>query len=339
MGIVMGLDVHRQQITFDLLDTQSGEVRRGRIQPASRHDLRAWLAPYRGRDVRAALEATTGWRYVVEELQAVGAEVHLAEPCETRTARGRKRRPKTDRVDARHLRVLVQRGDLPESWIPPAWVQELRTQVRLRHTLVAERSAWKQRIQATLFHHGAPPLGSLISWDGRQRLAAMDLPPAAHDLVTRAQRLITTLSGEIEALDAQLRPIAREHPAGRALGRLYGVGPVVAVTLLAELGDARRFRNGGQVVRFAGLDITVEQSDTTRRPGRLSRQGAPVLRWAAVEAAQCASRSTAPDHATYQRLKARHGHNRACLQLARKLLRRAAHELRSLPAAALQPAA
>ena len=103
MGIVGGLDVHRRQITFDYLDEGSGVVRRGRIE-ASREILRRWLATeVTERPARFAVEACTGWRFVVEELAAVGVEAHLAEPADTAAARGPKRRAKTDRLDARHL--------------------------------------------------------------------------------------------------------------------------------------------------------------------------------------------------------------------------------------------
>jgi transposase len=154
--IVMGFDQHREQIAFDALDTATGEVSRGRIGPADRLGLRRWLCRWEGERVEAALEATTGWRFVVEELRAVGAEVRLAEPAETSALRGPKRRAKTDRHDARRLRELLQAGRVPESWIPPEWILELRSKVRLRHTLVDERGAWQQRMQAQLFHHGSP---------------------------------------------------------------------------------------------------------------------------------------------------------------------------------------
>jgi transposase len=140
MTIVVGLDVHREQITFDALDTHTGEVRRGRVRPADREHFRCFLRRFDGEPVEAALEATTGWRFIVEELQAAGAKAHLAEPAETRSLRGRKRRAKTDRLDARHLRNLLLEGRLPESWIPPEHIRELRTKVRLRKTLVDQRS-------------------------------------------------------------------------------------------------------------------------------------------------------------------------------------------------------
>src|SRR5215207_122976 len=137
MTIVMAFDQHREQITFDALDSATGELYRGRIRPADRCGLRRWLRRWEGKEIEAALEATTGWRFMVEELEAIGARVHLAEPAETSARRGPKKRAKNDRQDARHLRELLQAGRVPESWIPPAHILELRSKVRLRHTLIS----------------------------------------------------------------------------------------------------------------------------------------------------------------------------------------------------------
>ena len=82
--------------------------------------------PADGEQIEAALEATTGWRFMVEELRAVGADVHLAEPAETSALRGPEKRAKTDRQDARRLRELLQAGRVPKSWIPPEHMLELR---------------------------------------------------------------------------------------------------------------------------------------------------------------------------------------------------------------------
>ena len=119
MTIVMGLDQHRAQITAEWIDTETGEISRARIAPADREAVCRFLARFAGQELEVALEATTGWRFVVEELRAVGARVHLAEPAQTSALRGNKKRPKTDRADARHLRELLMIGRLPECWIPP----------------------------------------------------------------------------------------------------------------------------------------------------------------------------------------------------------------------------
>ncbi len=148
-SIVGGLDIHRNQVTFDYLDTVAGEVRRGQICPANRAHLRAWLARFEHPAGAAfAVEACTGWRYVVEELQRAGMEPHLAEPADTAAARGRKKRAKTDRADARLQRDLLAQGRLPECWIPPARILECRALLELYHDLRAEHTAWVQRVHA-----------------------------------------------------------------------------------------------------------------------------------------------------------------------------------------------
>src|SRR5579859_7847978 len=136
MSIVGGLDLHRQQITFDYLDTESGQVSRGRVVAADREHLRDWLRRVERQEAAFAVEACTGWRFVVEQLERAGARAHLAEPADTAALRGPKRRAKTDRTDARHLRELLMAGRVPESWIPPSHVSDTRTQIRLYKTLV-----------------------------------------------------------------------------------------------------------------------------------------------------------------------------------------------------------
>src|SRR4051794_41814525 len=143
---------------------------RARVAPADRAGVRRFAARARGEDLEVALEATTGWRFVAEEFTAAGARVHLAEPAETAARRGTKKRAKSDRADARHLRELLMVGRLPESWVPPAHLLDLRARVRLRHTLVDQRREWQQRMQAVLYHHGVAQRRDLLTVDKRQWL-------------------------------------------------------------------------------------------------------------------------------------------------------------------------
>ena len=338
MTIVMGLDQHRAQITAEWLDTSTGELSRSRIAPAHRAGVRRFVDRFRGRELEVALEATTGWRFVVEELRRVGAVVHLAEPAETSARRGNKKRAKNDRADARHLRELLMAGRLPESWIPPAHILDLRARVRLRHTLSAQRGEWQQRIQAVLYHHGCPQRRNLLTGEGRSWLAAQPLPACAGEQVTVALAMIGALDLQLAPLNRELRAYARRQPGCRALMRHFGIGELTAVTILAELGDAGRFSSSREAVRYAGMDVTVHQSDQRRAPGHLSRQGPPALRWALFEAAQSAARAGSPDRDYYTQAAERLGANRACLSVARKLLKRSYHTLRELGEEALQPA-
>src|SRR3954464_15611632 len=338
VAIVMGLDQHRAQITAEWIDTATGEISRKRIAPADRAGVRRFAAAFRGPELEVALEATTGWRFVAEEFQAIGAQVHLAEPAETAARRGTKKRAKTDRADARHLRELLMVGRLPESWIPPEHLLELRARVRLRHTLVDERREWQQRIQSVLYHHGVPARSWLLGAEARRWLAGLELAPDAREQIHTALSLVDAIESQLVPLDQRLRDHAKHQPGCRALMGHYGIGPLTSITILAELGDARRFSSSREAVRFAGLDITVHQSDARRAPGRLSRQGPSALRWALFEAAQCARRPGSPDHDYYPEAAARLGGNRACLAVARKLLKRSYHTLRELGEEALQPA-
>jgi transposase len=339
MRIVCALDVHRRQIRYLTVDVGSGEVSRGRISPATGRSVREWLARFEGVDgVYFALEGATGWRFAVEEIERAGHRAHLADPAETAARRGRKRRAKTDRPDCDLLLRLLAAGELPESWIPPAQILELRTRVRLRKRLVDERTAWQQRLQAQLFHQGAPGGLRPRTRAGREALAQLELSPAGRELLRLALRMIEMIDRELAPLDRALALYARCQPGCRALiARLYGVGTVRATAIVAELGDARRFGCSDDAVRHCGLDVTVHQSDRRRAPGHLSHEGPELLRWALFEAAQQACRPASPDHDYYRQVARRIDHNRACLSVARKLCRRAYHILRELGDEALAP--
>jgi transposase len=341
MSIVGGFDVHRRQLTFDYLDTVTGEVKRGRVVPADRESLRVWLGRFAGQDdVHFALEGCTGWRYVVEELLTAGIVPHLAEPADTAALRGRKRHAKTDKTDSRHLRVHLAAGDLPECWLPPDCVLEARAVVRLYKDLLDERGAWHQRIAATLFHQGVPVTASMSTAQGRAGIAGMDLSPAGRQAVETGLRQIDRLTGELEPLRRQLDMLSRRQPGCRALrGTQFGVGAVTSVAIWAELGDVRRFASSSDVIRHTGLDITVRSSDGKGPPGHLSRQGPQLLRWALYEAAKCAARPAAPDYRYYTATRDRRTGGLATLSVARKLARRCYHTLRELGEEAMAPAA
>jgi transposase len=339
MTIVGAFDVHRRQITFDYWDSQTGQVQRGRLV-ACREVLRSWLDRFADAgEVMFAVEGCTGWRFVVEELRRAGIAAYLAEPADAASARGPKRRAKTDRADARHLRKLLAEGRLPESWIPPEQVLEMRATLELFKDLREEHTAWVQRLHATLFHQGVPAVaGDVLASAQRQRLqAGTGLSPAAHQAVLTTLRVLDGLDTELVALRRQITTFAHHQPGCRALQQQYGVGAITATAIWAQLGDTRRFSTSRKAVRHTGLDVTVYSSDGKRAPGHLSRQGSPILRWALYEAGKCAARPSSPDYNYYTRVKDRCGGNRAALSMARKIARRSHHILKALGDQALAP--
>jgi len=332
--VMAAIDIGKTVLQAASLEEVSGVAGEARF-PADRESLAAWLDGFEGRLERVAIEATTGWKWVARELQARGVEVLLLDPGEAAARKGKKRHAKTDRLDARFLLSLLAAGIAPQAWLPPEEIQELRALTRARKALVDERSAVAERVQALLFHEGWPcRRGGLLTRTGRVWVAALELPAPIRLVLETLLGVIDDIDHRLQPLERELAQRARQDERLRALQRLYGVGPIVACHLLAEIGDARRFSRARQVVRLSGLDPVVLESGETRRRGRLAKAGPPLLRWALVEAAQHARRPQSPDHERWQRIQKRRGSQVADITIARTLAARAYQLLRDLPDAA-----
>jgi transposase len=323
------IDIHKHLFQAAVLESETGELSEERFA-AERSALDDWAMRWQGRLAAVAVEATTGWRWVVAGLQAHGFEVRLVDPGQASALQGRRRRPKTDRLDARWLALLLSRQLAPEAWIAPAEIQRLRDQTRLRKALSDERRRWAQRLHALLLQEGWPcARGRLLTGEGRRWLQALQLAPEARSYVATVLAVMAALEQQLQTLEAELRRFARSDRRCQALQTIYGVGPIIAAHLLAEIGDVSRFRRPRQLVRAAGLDPVVEESGERRRRGKLSKQGSPHLRWALVQAAQHGHRTSSPDRALQRAVAARAGGGRAKLTVARKIARRAYHLLQA----------
>src|SRR6266702_1994947 len=294
------IDIHKHAFQAAVLDPESGEVVEERFS-ADRESLARWAEQWRGRVAAVAIEATTGWRWVWRELVDRGFEGRLAKEM------------------------------LPESWIPPTQIQELRDRTRLRKALAEDRRRWGQRLHAYLLHEGWPcSRSNLLRPPGLRWPAALQLSEHARLQVDSLLSVMAALQEQLDTVDAELRRFARADERCQALQSIYGIGPILACHLLAEIGEARRFRRAEQITRLAGLDPVVDESGETRRRGHLAKAGSPHLRWALVEAAVHAHRPTAPDLALYRATRQRRDTTVARLTIARKIGKRAFHALREL---------
>src|SRR6266568_3686622 len=176
------IDIHKRAFQAAVLDSESGEVVEERF-PADRDSLARWAEPWRGRVAAVAIEATTGWRWVWRELVANGFEVRLAEPVQTRALLGRRRSAKTDRLDARWLARLLAKEMLPQSWIAPEQIQQLRDRTRLRKALAEDGRRWVSACTPTCCTRAGPARARTCS--GRRGCAGR---PPSSSLSTRACR-------------------------------------------------------------------------------------------------------------------------------------------------------
>src|ERR671930_322271 len=273
---------------------------------------------WQGELAAVAIEGTTGWRWGARALQ------------------GRRRKPKTDRLDARWLALLLARELLSEceAWLPPAEIQQLRDRTRLRKALAGERTGWAQRLHALLAHEGWPcSRGRLLTREGRRWVDALELDAHVRAQIDVIVAVMAALEEQLELVESELRRFARADRRCQALQTIFGVGPILACHLLAEIGEARRFSRPRQLVRASGLDPAVIESAESKRRGRLAKQGSRHLRWALVEAANHSHRTSSPDHALYSSTVKRRGRGRARLTVARKIAHRSYHVLLAAEAA------
>jgi transposase len=212
------IDIHKRTFHAAVLDVETGETSERRFG-ATREELNDWAMPLQGRLAAVAIEATTGWRWVWRELSALGFDVRLVDPAQAKALRGRIKRAKTDRLDARWLCVLLAKEMLPESWLPSAEIQQLRDQTRLRKALAEDRTRWAQRLHALLTHEGWPcQRARLLTVEGRRWASALALSPAARAQVECLLRLIEAVESELPQPSTPRRDAAaaaQPLPAGR----------------------------------------------------------------------------------------------------------------------------
>jgi transposase len=322
--MIAAIDIHKRVLQAAVLEPETGEFVEERF--LGREGLGEWAMRWKGRVGRVVIEATTGWRWVARELQAFGFEVHLVDPGQAKALRGKKRKAKTDRLDARWLCLVLAREllDQCEAWLPPAEIQELRDRTRLRKALSEDRTRWAQRLHALLTQEGWQcDRGRLLTKVGRRWVAGLELPSASAVHVELVLGTIEHLEAQLATVEGELRRFAKRDERCQRLETIFGVGPIIASHLLAEIGEASRFRRARQVVRLSGLDPVVEESADNKRRGKLAKAGPPALRWALVQAAQHAGRTNSPDRDRYRKSSRRIGSQRAKLTVARKIAQRA----------------
>ena len=280
---VVGMDLHRRRSVLVRMTEDGRRLGTARITNSAA-ELRKAIAAA-GTNPRVVLEATYGWYWAADVLQAAGAEVHLAHPLGVKAFTCR--RVKNDEKDAADLADLLRMGRLPEAWIAPAEIRELRELTRYRLKLVQRRSGFKEQVHAVLAKLGVPVTCTDIFgvW-GNTWLDGLALPQLYAGKVASLRTLIGELATEIALLDAVIADLLAGHDGYRALQALPGIGPVLAAVIVAEIGDIHRFSGSGKLCSWAGLTPRHRESDLKVARGHITKQGSPVLRWAVVEAIQ-----------------------------------------------------
>ena len=332
----VGMDLHRHRsvlVRMSAEGTRLGVARIANSAVALRREIaRAGDSP------KVVVEATYGWYWAVDVLQAAGAQVHLAHPLGVKAFSYR--RVKNDVADAGDLADLLRMGRLPEAWIAPPGVRELREVTRYRHKLVAQRTSCKDQVHGVLAKLGtAVPCSDLFGPGGRAWLDDLVLPQPYGGKVTSLRQLTAALSAEITALSVVIAGRLEGDVGYQVIQQLPGVGPVLAAVIVAEIGDVTRFGSAEQLCCWAGLTPRHRESDTKVARGHVTKQGSRLLRWAVIEAIQRVPADSVIGQAKAAIIgrRGKQARNIAKVAAARKLLTLAYYGLRDHQIRALAP--
>src|SRR5580700_3815386 len=327
MSVYVGIDVHRKRSQVAVV-TEDGQVQLNKnVVNGSTPFLQLIGDLPSGTSV--AFEAAFGWSWLADLLEDYGFEAHLVHPLRCKAIASA--RLKNDKAAAAILAQLLRADLLPEAWIAPAKVRQLRAVLRHRISLVRLGTQLRNRIHAVAADHGYDRPASYWTGPGRGWLAELDLPATSREIVTDCLAVIDGLAPPPDRIDGELHTRAKTDPRVKILRTLPGVGEFTALVMLAEIGDITRFGSARKLASWAGLTPTVRGSDLTVRHGHISKQGSAWLRWVMNQAAQTAKRS--PEFAaTYSNIAKRRGKKIATIAIARKLLTRAYHLLAGLQA-------
>ncbi len=269
-----------------------------------------------GPDPEVALESTYGWYWAADLLQAEGARVHLVHPLGLHWD---SRRVKNDVKDATELANRLRRNDLPESWIAPPEVRELR-----------DRPLPGQAHGAANFGQGAgacgdgqagilPTLDDMFGPGGQKLLDAMPFDGVYGLRVESLRDLLEVYDRELALVEREMRRLFKDHQGYKAIQAITGVGPVMAAIFVAEIGDVTRFPSARHLCSWAGVTPTLRESDTKTHRGHITKQRSTLVRWAATEAV-VRYHGGDPIAPAFRRISERRGKMIARVAAARKLL-------------------
>lgn len=315
----IGVDLHKAFFQACAVDDRGTRLWEGRF-PRTREGI-ATLAAHDIRGAHLAVEAMGPTWPFVDAVQMCGVDVCVVDPRRTRLKAGFA--AKTDRLDARRLADALRRDSVAAIYIPSPAIRDLRERCRGRHHLVRVRGKLVQAIRALLLRQdaGDPPVTCLYSPRGQQWLRTLTLAGAAGDTLQRLAAALAAIDTHARAAQAEVVAHAEADPIADTLTSLVGIGPILALTLRAEIGIITRFATWSHLASYAGLVPRVEASAGRTWHGRITRAGSPWLRWALVEAAIHAMRRPDATGRWARQLAVRKSVGRARVALARVLCR------------------
>ena len=311
----IGLDIHREYVTAVGIDLGKNVVLRVRRIDLS--DFPDWVSRHLTREDAVVLESTTNAWTIYDLVAPVVGRCVVMHP-------DRKKRVKTDLLDAEELARRLFYDDITEVWVPPESVRDLRELMAYRHRKVGERTRILNRLKSVLHACGIEqPADRIAAQKRRDWWDEVDISHPKRLKVELDLATFDTLTAQVQVLDKEVGRLSTSDEWGEEmvyLMQIPGIGLIHGMTILGAIGDISRFENPHKLVGYAGLGAKVEQSGNTEIRGRITKSGRRELRRSLVEAARIAVRQKGRWMKTYNRLVKRIGEKKAIVAVARKLL-------------------
>jgi transposase len=306
----VGLDVHKRFCHGTMMSEDGAIVKQERFSNDPR-SLDAFLGGVDG--ARVVMEAGYCWQPLYDRLEMKGHDVRLAHPLKTKAIAQAK--VKTDKVDARILAHLLRADLVPEAWVPPKEIRELRELVKRRAFLVRLRTKVKNRVHAELAKRAIPPVKHPFTRKGREVLQGLGI-----DAVSQLLPVLAVLDRQIGEVSAVIDRTAVGNRDAMLLTTMPGVGFYIALLLVAEIGDVHRFPDAERLCAGMGLVPSVRQSGSRTIYGPITKEGSRWVRWALTQAVHVHVRYDTRLSRFYRRLAHKKGTQVATVATARKML-------------------
>ena len=314
----LGIDLHLKRTYVVLMDNTGEVIDERRILNL---DIGDYLRGNVPRETCAVLEATRNWAFMYDLLDDHVAEVKMAHPKELKAIATAA--VKTDRIDAKVLANLARMNFLPTAYAAPPEIRDLRLYMRHRKWLIRQRTQAKNRIHAVFARYNlVSPSKDLFGVRGRKFMseALEKVRPTAQRIIRDHLALVDHLNEKVTELEADLTLSEEHRQTVQLLKTMPGVGRITATTILAEIGDIRRFNKSKALCHWVGLTPRIRKSDQVVRHGRISKRGSPYLRDAMTRAATVACRISPKWRRVHAQLLPRCGKTGAKVAIARRLL-------------------
>ena len=323
----LAVDAHKRYVVVGGLNARL-EI----VLPAHRMDMEQfpqWAKENLNQQDCLVIEASTNTWDLYDITAAVAGKVVVAHPLAVKLIANA--RVKTDKQDVFRLARLLAGGLIPEVWVPPVPVRELRGLIAHRRRLIRMRTMTRNRLHSLAHRHNLIlPEGGAFTDKNQDWWKSLSLSPVEKLRLQQDLALLEFLAPEVKAVDAELARLSCCDPWKEAvpyLIQLPGFGLIITLTILSAIGDIQRFPTSKQLVGYSGLGASLHQSGETNYSGHMTKQGRRELRFALVEAAWTAISSSPYWREQYQKLSHRMPANKAIVTIARRLLVAAWHVL------------